>query len=674
MKFLVQDGTKRYEIPLREGHTVIGRDVSCDVTIQHGQMSRKHMLCIVQGEQIEVQDLGSKNGIHVGGTRIERTALQPGDAVRVGDLLLTLSAETMAGPPGEAMPPPSPPQAAAPPTTGVPEPEADEPTPADDTFVPQEYPVAQQSPQLVARGEKWFVQDSTSGREVEIVPVRQGGEMQPPAPYVQAAPKPSPFAHIARRLGAMSLRRKIMLLVAVVLVLGLGIWAAVELSKEPPPPKKMTRDEYASLVDEAVAALVKGDVKTAQKHLKVAIKGMPSRKIAPALRDLAGIWMPLHSEFSPVRQEAENLLEEIWESDHATSKARTMANREMQWMRKEALNEGRIYDARRYVQQNRWADAAKKFDQVSSDSLFRKTFAKQMQEARDKAIEQFFSAGKKDVADQNWDEAIEHFKSTIAAAGKHAEAEKMIQYCQKCSQAQIQLARAKQAFNQGKADEAARLAAGIEMGTPFDAQAQSLRGQAESQKAYSEAIQTFLRGDGERAMTMLRRLNTPNASQTINRITQVLRHLKEADKAVANDEFRTAAMHWQQVAQLASEPGNWYRSQAEAKLATWKDIAKAKAQQYVGSGHKKLRARNYREARQAYEKARGLDPDQEIGSDDLRGMDRRAQEYYNAGLNLQKANPQKALEKFRLVKELLGPESKFYQNADERIRQIESGR
>ena len=55
-------------------------------------------------------------------------------------------------------------------------------------------------------------------------------------------------------------------------------------------------------------------------------------------------------------------------------------------------------------------------------------------------------------------------------------------------------------------------------------------------------------------------------------------------------------------------------------------------------------------------------------------MDRRAQEYYNAGLNLQKANPQKALEKFRLVKELLGPESKFYQNADERIRQIESGR
>ena len=674
MKFLVEDGQKRYEIPLREGHTVIGRDTSCDVTIQHGQMSRKHMLCVVQGQTVEVQDLGSKNGIYVGPTRISRMVIQPGTTLRIGDLRMTLFAEPMEGALGQSAALPSTPQPPPATVTDV-EAEVDEPTPADDTFIPQPYsPAPTGSPQLVARGDKWFVHDAASGREIEIVPVPPGGQMQAPVPYVPAPSKPSPFLKAAQWFQELGLRRQIMFVIAIMLLLGLGMWAAIELSKKPPPPKKMTRQEYADLVDKSVVALEKDDVETAKKYIQRAIKGMPSRKIAPALKDLAEIWHSLKTEFSPVRQEAENVLEEIAESDHATSKARTMALRQIQWMRKEAFNEGCVFDARRYAQQNRWADAATKFDQILADSIFRKTYAKQIQEAHEKALQQFLAAGKKAVDEHNWDEAIEHFKSAIRfAGGKLPEAEKMIQYCKRCRHVQDGLARARKAFNKGDTEQAVRLLAQLETGTPFDHQIQSLRNQAESQKEYGDAMRTFQRGDGKKAIEMLRRLHTPAASQAIDRIMQVLKHLDEAEKAVASDDFRVAATHWQQVAQLASEKGNWYGSQAQAHLAAWKDIAKAKAQKYVNDGDKFLRSGNYPEARLAYEKARSIDPDQEIGTAQLQDMQRRAQELYNAGLNLQKIDPKKALEKFRAVKEFLGPNSKYFQNADERIRQIEAG-
>lgn len=65
---------------------VIGRDPDCDVivTTPDKQVSRRHAKITVTAKGLTVEDLGSKNGTHVNGQRIERpTLLQDGDTVQV---------------------------------------------------------------------------------------------------------------------------------------------------------------------------------------------------------------------------------------------------------------------------------------------------------------------------------------------------------------------------------------------------------------------------------------------------------------------------------------------------------------------------------------------------------------------------------------------------------------
>ena len=51
-------------------------------------ISRRHAELSCLGERLELRDLGSHNGTLVNGERIDKKVVQPGDAVRVGDVLL----------------------------------------------------------------------------------------------------------------------------------------------------------------------------------------------------------------------------------------------------------------------------------------------------------------------------------------------------------------------------------------------------------------------------------------------------------------------------------------------------------------------------------------------------------------------------------------------------------
>ena len=61
---------------------LIGRDVSCDLTIDSVRISRQHAVIL---EGVELEDLGSSNGTWYQGQRIERRRLQHGDELRFGD-------------------------------------------------------------------------------------------------------------------------------------------------------------------------------------------------------------------------------------------------------------------------------------------------------------------------------------------------------------------------------------------------------------------------------------------------------------------------------------------------------------------------------------------------------------------------------------------------------------
>jgi S-DNA-T family DNA segregation ATPase FtsK/SpoIIIE len=72
------------EFPLPAGTSHLGREAGCEVRLDDPLVSRQHAKIIV-GEVVEVVDLGSANGVAVGGVPVARAVLRPGDVVEVGE-------------------------------------------------------------------------------------------------------------------------------------------------------------------------------------------------------------------------------------------------------------------------------------------------------------------------------------------------------------------------------------------------------------------------------------------------------------------------------------------------------------------------------------------------------------------------------------------------------------
>jgi len=74
---------KSIEVPA--GESVIGRDHGCAVQIDADSVSRQHARLHVNGRELSIEDLGSKNGTWVAGERIRgAVALTDGISVRLG--------------------------------------------------------------------------------------------------------------------------------------------------------------------------------------------------------------------------------------------------------------------------------------------------------------------------------------------------------------------------------------------------------------------------------------------------------------------------------------------------------------------------------------------------------------------------------------------------------------
>ncbi|HKI93003.1 MAG TPA: DUF3662 and FHA domain-containing protein [Gaiellaceae bacterium] len=72
---------------------VLGRGRDCDVTIDDPSVSRRHAELVQEGLEHWVVDLGSTNGIAVGGRRVQRARLEPGDTFMVGETEVTFAIE-----------------------------------------------------------------------------------------------------------------------------------------------------------------------------------------------------------------------------------------------------------------------------------------------------------------------------------------------------------------------------------------------------------------------------------------------------------------------------------------------------------------------------------------------------------------------------------------------------
>jgi len=94
LRFLLQ------EIDLPQGDTVIGRSATCQVTIEDPLVSREHARIRIAGERATIEDLGSRNGVQVGGTSLQGVhVLRDGERVRIGtqEMVFCAGAPSAAG-------------------------------------------------------------------------------------------------------------------------------------------------------------------------------------------------------------------------------------------------------------------------------------------------------------------------------------------------------------------------------------------------------------------------------------------------------------------------------------------------------------------------------------------------------------------------------------------------
>ncbi|MEP6636433.1 MAG: sigma 54-interacting transcriptional regulator [Acidobacteriota bacterium] len=71
--------------PIKDGVSVIGREVAAHICIADASVSRRHSQIEKEGEQFQIADLDSLNGTFINDVPVKRRALQHGDRVRIGD-------------------------------------------------------------------------------------------------------------------------------------------------------------------------------------------------------------------------------------------------------------------------------------------------------------------------------------------------------------------------------------------------------------------------------------------------------------------------------------------------------------------------------------------------------------------------------------------------------------
>jgi len=75
---------------LGEGENVIGRDKDVTVPLEDVSVSRRHARLVVGAEGATLEDLGSKNGSHVGGVPVTGAVpIKDGDHLQIGSVILT---------------------------------------------------------------------------------------------------------------------------------------------------------------------------------------------------------------------------------------------------------------------------------------------------------------------------------------------------------------------------------------------------------------------------------------------------------------------------------------------------------------------------------------------------------------------------------------------------------
>src|ERR1700693_1549560 len=81
----------QHDLELNEGQFAVGRNATCQLSLDDPLVSRRHALLTVTSDGVTIEDLQSRNGVLVNGKRIAgRIDIQVGDRILIGAQELTL--------------------------------------------------------------------------------------------------------------------------------------------------------------------------------------------------------------------------------------------------------------------------------------------------------------------------------------------------------------------------------------------------------------------------------------------------------------------------------------------------------------------------------------------------------------------------------------------------------
>jgi transcriptional regulator with AAA-type ATPase domain len=101
------DGVRRF--PVHRNELVIGSRPECDIYLPYTGVAQKHAVLRYDGNELRIEDLGSRKGTLVSGRKVRETALEVLDEIRVGGVTLLVE-DVVPGPeksPGPPIPDPN---------------------------------------------------------------------------------------------------------------------------------------------------------------------------------------------------------------------------------------------------------------------------------------------------------------------------------------------------------------------------------------------------------------------------------------------------------------------------------------------------------------------------------------------------------------------------------------
>ncbi len=648
MKFIVKDKDYEYDFMLSPGLIIVGREEGCDLTLNAKSVSRQHLSCDVDGQSVNVKDLGSRNGIKVNGKRISTASLKDGDVVSVGEAKLVFKATEAAysvvseSDSGYA--------------EDEPEIEDEEITPPGGSLVKVD-PMQQQTG-FYERDGHWYVSDPATGREVEIVPAEQGKTSSDQSRSILATKKGRMI------IGGAAAAVLLLLLLSLV----------IDSEPAAPTSPEVSEREYDSMIDQTLRAIGEGDYERAENMAADLTNIRPRSGAAQSLEKIVTLFRRMDNEFQEYWVDAKRALDEL-EFNHESDEVRRFVRRHSSRIDQAVLQYEIVENAREIADDGQYLEAYELLQDITPDRPARKDNRDFFSEVESKLKNQLEQELESALNRNNWSRAYDLTDKLISFFPETAGdlKDKMDEYAELARNSDI-VREAQTLINHSDFEQAIQRLQNIPSDCRYYQLAQNLIDRAEKLEVVETARDYFNRGNAENAASLIQDIDLEEARALYRRIETVDNAYQNAVNAEDNRDYIQAAQLWNQIYQIESEfsDNSYYLDEAQKALREIDDNRLQYVEELIDSAGQHFRNDQHEEAMEKLNTAEDLIPDDAQPPQALpRLKDRmfsRGEREYNLALN--EDEPQRAIERLQIAVTLLPADSYTFERANEKLREF----